>query len=262
MHDMARARLLAIYGPRAKTDPDFRSLFRPLDQRFSFLSPDEQVSVQRLQIEFSRDLALAAAKPQGHEDTRSGEFVAVINAPHYEQFLDALTKLIGPKATLEYELRESPLANQLRSSDLSFTEEQYRGSFQILRSLDRARPDRDEYLAARTQLRNVLGDNAFTKLWAARDARFAVISRAGHQENLSEDRILSAYQILNDGQEALLRTLSKSEHDPERRSTTIKELQSEQQRRLGELVGDSVAKRLWQALTEQSIASREGLNPL
>jgi hypothetical protein len=242
--DRARALIEQIYGSAAKLDPAFEELYAPLGERFAFLSTDEQIATQKLQLRFAR-----AAATGERELTASGALAT--RSPYawqstYERFMAELTELLGPEQAFEYELRKSPLATELRSAGTSLTEAEFRHAFTLLRSLREADPE--HYVELRRQLRDVLGAQAFTRLWAARDPRFATIQTICRQNGLSPEDVMAAYEVLNDGQDTLLETLGATSPDAVGRTRTIEELKALEHRRLAEIVGPDVASRIVRSL--------------
>lgn len=245
-HEESRTRLAEIYGEAASKEPAFRALYRPLGTRFDFLSAEQQVAVERVRLEFQRSRTAKQsrlrryetnANPPGLNPSRVGS----TSEDGHAALRDALAAVLDERALFEYELRESPLASELRASRIGLDEGEFRETYRILAELDRGEAGPDGFLAARRDLAALLGKSRFLALWASRDPRFAALARAGQSRGLREAAVWSAYEIVSDVQDEMLRAMGGAREDSVERAAAIHALRMEQQRRLTGLVGKDVA---------------------
>jgi len=244
--DTARKRLVDVFGTDAETDPAFAELFEPLGPRFDFLSSAQQVAVQRIRLEFQHEQALLARELLQRKHVAANDLR--IGAYDHERLRASLSTVLDDDMLFEYELRDSPLADELRMSGIDFVEDEFRDVFRSLQRLTKNSIDELEYLAVRNDIRSILGDSRFTQLWAYRDPRFESLRRVGDDHMLREESVFAAYGIINDSQEAMLKAYSGSSTDPAARTRLLQELQAEQSRKLTGLVGEDAARALLRAL--------------
>src|SRR5690606_18694016 len=111
-----RRRLLAAFGESAARDAAFRPLFRPLDPYLPFLSSTEQVALQRFRLE-GRAASAAALGARAVPSAGGAAAAAARVAGGQDGSVSAaapdLGEVLSPDSLLEYELRESPLAEHL-----------------------------------------------------------------------------------------------------------------------------------------------------
>lgn len=120
--EQARRDILKTEGEGAAEDPAYRTLFRPLDTEYPFLSSAKQIDLARLQAETSRRRAEAVMRRAS-----PSELVQV-----REDFLGSLGKLLTPEELFEYQLRASPAAQALLAGGFKFEEEEFRRVFSSL----------------------------------------------------------------------------------------------------------------------------------
>jgi hypothetical protein len=229
--DHARAALVDAFGGDVEREPAFARLFRPLDPVFSFISPTQQVAIQKLRLERASSDASGAAN----------------------EFAASLGTLLEPTILHEYLLRDSPLAEQLRRSGVEFTEAEFRETFGILRSLEQSTRDPGAYANARSALRALLGARRFTILWSGRDPLFSAVQRAGEKHSLDDEKLLSVYELFNDHQDALLEVTRSANGDLQRLRQGLREAQTRLETLLSGLVGAEVAADIERSYTQQAM---------
>jgi hypothetical protein len=233
--DQARAALVEVFGGDAEHEPLFARLYRPLDPMLSFMSSAQQVAVQRLKLE-----GLLAVV-----DDRTAR--APVPA-------ERMGTVLEPATLHEYLLRDSPLAEELRRSGVELTEAEFRETFDILQSLEESIPDAEVYAHARNALRAVLGGRRFAVLWAGRDPLFAVIQRVAENHALTAETVLSAYELFNDHQDALLEATRSANGDRQRQSQGVQEAQMRLETQLSGLVGAEVADAITRAHVQEALS--------
>ena len=253
--DRVRAGLIALYGPQASRDPEFASVFMPLDDRYAFLQSEKQLALQKLQLDRQLKAARSASAkpaPATLEPSTSARESATAEA------WQELRAGLGTEAALEYLYRFSPLADQLRSAKIDLTDVEFRGAFATLLQFETAAADPQTFTRTREALRAALGDERFTQLWAARDPLFGVIAGAGRQQGLAEGAIVAAYAVFNDAQDRLAAAADRfAAVDPPRAAAELRGVQQDMQQRLASLVGQEAAEALVRASTHFAISMRQ-----
>jgi hypothetical protein len=251
--ERVRATLLDLYGAPARRDPVFAPLFAPLDSRYAFLTSEQQLALQKLQIE--RLLVRAKTAPSSPSPLGSQRPPAGASAT--AAVLEDLRARLGPAAATEYAYRFSPLAEQLRSAGVELSNAEFRGAFEALLTFESA-TDAQTFAQTRAALRSLLGDARFTQLWAARDPFYATLVAAGRQQGLADGAVLAAYAIFNDAQDRFAAVAHRYEGvDPERAGTEAREIQQDVQQRLVALLGEEAATAMSRATAHLSVSLQQ-----
>lgn len=251
-----REEIVESFGIAAKDDPLFRSLFRPLDPMYWFLTSDQQIAVQELRLE--RDVALQAAArsaagpgalvrpnsvPAGSE--RAGEII--------RKYQSDLAALLDDDVLVELELRDSTIAQQLRTAGLDLSESEFREIYLLLAEMQAAPANVDAFLDLRERLRGVLGDRRFAMLWAGRDPVFAQLKETAGQYALTDAAILAVYEVMNRFQDRRMRLAKTAEHDPGGAARVSMAIGDEERAAISQLVGEEVADEIVRSRALQSL---------
>jgi Pyruvate/2-oxoacid:ferredoxin oxidoreductase gamma subunit len=237
-----RTELLGRYGAAAKDDPLFRSHFRPLDPLYWFLTSDEQLAIQALR--FGRDAALQSAA-RGANRTAAADGVMrvgdVATLAVVQKYQADLATVLDADTLFEFELRDSPVAAQLRTSGLNFTESEFRQVYALMAGLQGGPAEIDELIETRHRLREVLGNRRFAALWAARDPGFADLSEIAERRSLPEGMALAVYELMNEFQDRRIGLAKAAERDPGRAAQAALTLADDERMAITRLVGEEVA---------------------
>jgi hypothetical protein len=253
--DRVRATLLGVYGPSARRDPVFASLFAPLDTRYAFLASEQQLALQKLQLE--RLLAQAKSPPAGAAPPPTSVGGASSRASVTAEVLQDVRSRLGSSAALEYAYRFSPLAEQLRSAGLELSGAEFRIAFDALLQFETTAADPRSFARTRESLRSTLGEARFTRLWAARDPYFGVIAAAGRQHGLADGTVLAAYAIFNDSQDRFAAVADRyATADPPSAGAELHRVQDDMRQRLAALVGEDAATALLRATARLSVSTQ------
>jgi hypothetical protein len=251
--DRVRSVLATLYGPQVESDAAFRQVFQPLDDRYAFLGSEQQLALQKYLLE--RRL-VDTARPSTPRAVGEPAPAAAGAAGSAELEKDLRARL-GPEAAQQYLYRFSPLAEQLRAAKVDLSEAEFRTAFEALAQLEAAPGDAASFGRIRASLRSLLGEQRFTRLWAARDPLFGVLASAGRGQSLSEATMLSVYALFNDMQDRLASVAERDATiDPPRAAAQMRDIQSDVERRLADLVGDDSARALVRATKDFSVAMR------
>jgi hypothetical protein len=245
-----RDELASRFGAAVKDDPAFRWLYRPLDPLYWFLSSDEQLAIQDLRRE--RDGALQAAV---HSAGRPGIGPGFASAPPagaqaidqavtldiVRKYQAGLAALLDADALLEFELRDSAIAQQLRTSGVNLTENEFRDTYTLMAALQRESADPIDAVAVRERLRGLLGGQRFAALWAARDPMFAEIAAIAGRHTLPEATASSVYELMTEFQDRRLALARSAGGNADRAAQGALALANDERAALARLVGEEVA---------------------
>jgi hypothetical protein len=247
--DRIRSLLVGLYGPQARDEAVFREVFAPLDARYAFLGSEQQLALQKYQLE--QLLARATAPPTSVQQG-APQFAGGARNVEQRRVIEAR---LGRAAGLQYLYRFSPLAERLRAADIELSQAEFGTAFDALLQLESAGADSASFVHVRASLRDALGDARFTRLWAAGDPLFGLIAAAGRRYALSEQMVLAAYAIVNDAQDRLAAAATRfAALDPARAGDEMRSVQADTQQRLAGLVGEEAAQSLVRATTEFAVA--------
>jgi hypothetical protein len=158
-----------------------------------------------------------------------------------QKYQAGLEALLDADTLLEFELRDSATAQQLRASGVDFSEDEFRQVHALVASLQGAPGDIDDVMDVRERLRSLLGDRRFASLWATRDPMFAEVAEIAERHTLPDAMALSVYEVLNGFQDRRMELARMTELDPDRALRDGRALADEERAAIARLVGDEVA---------------------
>lgn len=240
-----RTLLLDIFGEDIIEDPVFADLFKPLDESLAFLSSDKQIAMDSLRRS-SRAVGTVQRSGFLREDrTEIRSTAADLNR--------AIEELLTPDEYLEVQLRESRLAQVVKSNmdGMEYGEQEFRDIFQIRNALesDAERASgpggRDAFMAAREasneQVRDYLGEQRFEEYERLQDPLFRSLKTVGEYYNTSESDVVAVYDITNQAN-TQIRELSQNKQLTKQESRQkVEEIQAETHSNIVDLVGEEAA---------------------
>lgn len=241
------ARVAQVLGPEGAHDALFRALFNPVAE-LEFLSPRDQYAAERHNLEAQ----LKAANDSPARATR----VNAANpgaSPPQQPLAVTLGEFLDPAAVLEVLLRYSPLADSIRVADVARSEDEFRFVFVQFQALEAPGGTPRNYLEVREALKARLGRERFNRVWAARDPLFAAMAQSMEALGRNEATAVSAYEIVNDTQDALATALLRSEADPVRAQSDVRAALEAQTTRLAGLLGAEGAQRITAVLAMSAV---------
>jgi hypothetical protein len=256
--DHVRAVLTDVYGADAEHDTVFSEVFRPLGPAFPFLTSEQQVQIERIQLEQQLSAVRAMPRPgqlinQQIGPTGASQPPSMPNMPTAVDITPRLAELLGEDVLAEFQLRESRLADQMRGSGVEFSEAEFRETFGILKRLEDSMGDRTMYSSTRSALRTTLGSRRFAQLWASRDPLFSVIEQACASHSLDEETVMTVYEMFNDSQDRVVQAIESSAGNPQRGGESARAERADLERRLSELLGQKVASDIVGAQTQHMV---------
>jgi hypothetical protein len=227
---LVREGLLAIYDVPVIHDPLFSEIFYPLAMQYPFLSSEQQLTIQSVQLD-TQKLAIES-------QMNSTNGIAMLSGE--QSPANVLAKTLNERALEEYLLRSSPLANTMRRSDVIFTEANFRQAFSILSRLQQVQEPQDIF-EARDDINDLLGPVSGIALWAAIDPTFRSLKLVADRHVISDEQALSVYEVLLNSNQALSEAAQDRQNDPDSAIRAIQEIVKERQNELIQLVGDKAA---------------------
>jgi hypothetical protein len=247
--DRVRDQLDRLFGETARQDPALKRVFEPLHARQGYLDSAGQLALQRFQLEQQ----LVRAERPGNARRR---VAGGAEQPDYDSLVDQLGGAIGAVQAAEFLYRDTPLAAELRAANLGLSEQEFRAVFSQLLALERAPADAGSFGRVRAELRTMLGKRRFNELWSSRDPLYAVIAGVGREQGLSNDRIQSAYAVINESQDDFAAAVLRFAADPERVGTELRFVRARLESDLSGLVGAEVARELLTAQEQSRLGAR------
>jgi hypothetical protein len=240
-NDSIRQALKEKFGEDAEHDPLFARLFRPLDSRYPYLSSRSQLALSKLQRSRTAE-SVARIRPEGSTNAAPG--------PVRDPLNEGLRKVLSPAELEAYELRESPLARQLRASGVTASEGEFRAAFQIL---NRADPSQGPaaYLGAQRDLEKLLGQERAVQFSASRDPAFQTVRETASAQSVNDAQALKVYDAIKAAQLNSLEAQSSAGGDRALAAQKIRDIMSRRDAQIASLVGESAAKEILMAYSNK-----------
>jgi hypothetical protein len=230
--DAVRAGLLKMYGDTAAHDSVLQRIFRPLDDKLEFLTSAQQLAVQKARVEHARVAV-----------QETGPGIPPVPVEYRREWRDVVASMLDEQLLLEYSLRESALAEQLRNAPVELSEAEFREVFMILAELEETR-SADALRKARGDLRVLLGTQRFDRLWATRDPVYEVVRDLLVRRGTTEATIQAVYGVINSAQDAFAEAASMTDRDPMRAIEAAREIAATEERQIADLVGPELARQI------------------
>ena len=177
-----RNQLLQSFGPEARERPEYAEVFKPYAARFPFLSSEKQLALQEI---FART-----------DDTMNGASPSAgCTSP---ACTDEVRKLLNDEEFFEYQLRDSPLADQLVRFGFDFTETEFREVYRVL--ADASKKSGSE----RDQLERILGKERFVGFQRAQDPVYQAMLQGASHRGIGRDAVDAAYDVVKSSERRLL----------------------------------------------------------
>jgi len=249
--DEMRQHLLAKYGPAAADDPAFARLFKPLSLTHPYLSSRGQIALAKLQRtrRYASSMAGAGMTPAQVRDP-------AIALEQQRTFESQLRQALGAEFS-EYQVRNSPLARQLRSSGAIESDKQFR---EAMATLEQMTPNAGsaDYVRVQGRLKAILGEESYVKFSAARDQGFPGFEAAGSRRQLTREQILGAYAVVLRAQNDLIAAADdRSASGRTRPGADPQEIIDSRDREISGLVGEPAATEMMQSYSNSMVAAAQ-----
>jgi hypothetical protein len=255
-----RSALLVAFGEEARDKPLFREIFYPWADDADFLSSDEQIALFEQSIK--QQLSQAALFSQGIAFEQLEELSPIMHDP--SDFLSA-------DSTFEWNLRYSYLADRLRDSGVSFTEQSFRDSYTILAPIYEFTPGElpptgMQITHASDALAEEVGTYDAIRIQATLDPRFTQFKKLADQQGLMPEQVITAFGIVLEAQAAIARASDLIAVDENRAGQLINQAYVERDNSLASFIGKQRADQLINvfetpALSEQDIFTEGLIHP-
>ncbi|MDA9091155.1 hypothetical protein OAE19_03520 [Porticoccaceae bacterium] len=247
-----RDALIARFGQSTWDEPLFSEVFLPLQKQFPFLTAQEQIALQKFQID--RQIAMMSAPQTSPPFQLSRQNPQRLASRPVTPLSGDVSSILSEKSAFEYNLRMSMLAHQFRASEVDFTENTFRRAYRLLEDLfparasvtptDRGKLPDSTLVDRRYDLNELVGAENTLKLMATLDPEFREIQRRAGGLNLNEEQILTAYEISLAARKAIFDGVRAKEVNPQIGVEMIRDAANTQWNQISTHLGEEVAEKL------------------
>ena len=230
------AGLTRLYGQNARAFPVFQTIFQPLAKEAGYLSAkDQQVMSQHRLQRMLQQLAQPAGAvfdPRKHPPT------------------DLTPSVLSQQGQIEFDLRNSHIAQGMLRSGVAWTEQQFRKVHRLLhnaqsRGLD-ITPEQLQH--SNTKLEQLLGPDAALQVQAALDPRFELYRDKAEQLGLTEAQTYQTLKMIIETEVELWHASLQHQDDPIAARRAMQAAAAHGEQALVDYVGQTQAVELRQAL--------------
>lgn len=244
-----RAALLAVFGEAARDNGLFEEAFYPLAYEADYLSSAAQITLfEQIAKQQAKRLALLT---QG-QDAQLTDLPLATGDP---------SQILSAPAAFEWKLRQSYLAQRLRDSGVSFTEQSFRTSYKLLAPIydlnaTAMLPSGSDLRDASKALQALLGTDDAIRVQAALDPRFPRFKTLAQQQGLTPDQVITAFGIILRAQTELMPAFDLMPHDKDRAIDVINRAKLVRDNSLVSLVGKQRTDLLIEAYETPALANQ------
>lgn len=236
-----REQLINLFGVEIVEDPLFVDLFKPLNKNLSFLSSDKQLALDELR---RRDEARTQALFR-NGFTQESRNDLIDQRSELQRQID---ELLGPDDGLEYQLRESRLADRMRRGlgSFDYSETEFRDIFNIRQSNEGNEQnsrltDRSEYRNQREQseqaIRDYFGDTRYEEYARSQDPTYRSLQSIGERYGNTTSEINDVYEITQATLQRIAEFRQGNTLTREQRVERVQEIRSEAYEQIEQIVG-------------------------
>jgi len=243
-----RTAVLTEFGEAARDNPLFNAVFYPLDYEADFLSSEDQIALFEKMTE-----------QQANQAKLLAEGLDPAKLPPSDP-----TEVLSKQAAYEWKLRKSFLAQQLRASEVSFTEQSFRQSYALLAPIyefNQSSPilNGSDVNTAINGLERLLGVEDAIRVQAALDPRFTQFKALAHKHSLSPDQVITAFGIVLQAENALMQAHDLMASDEDRAVEMMNQATQERDNNLASFIGKETAEQL---ITTYETPASEGMEAI
>ena len=237
-----RAALLAEFGKAARDNPLFKEAFYPLDYEADYLSSVNQIA-----------LFEQMAEQQANQTKLLAEGLDPAKLP-----ISDPTEVLSKQAAHEWKLRKSYLAQRLRASDVTFTEQSFRQSYALLAPIYEFNesspiPNASDVNTAINGLERLLGVEDAIRVQAALDPRFTQFKALAQKHRLLPEQVITAFGIVLQAENELMQAYGLVASDEERAIEIMNQATQERDNNLASFIGKDKAEQLITAYETPSL---------
>ena len=241
-----RSAILAEFGEAARDNPVFKEAFFPLEA--DYLSSVDQIA-----------LFEQMAQQQANQAKLLAEGLDPAKLP-----LSDPTEVLSKQAAYEWKLRKSFLAQQLRASEVSFTEQSFRQSYALLAPIYEFNqsspiPNASDVNTAINGLERLLGVEDAIRVQAALDPRFIQFKALAQKHSLSPNQVITAFGIVLQAENALMQAHDLMTADEDRAIEMMNQATQERDNSLAGFIGKETAEQL---ITTYETPASEGMEAI
>lgn len=159
-----------------------------------------------------------------------------------------LSGLLTPDERREFELRYSPVADELREryGRADLTEAEFRKLHELRSAFDQQHPNagREDWKRLDDELRGALGPDRFTDLTRQNDSAWRAMQSLAGEHQLSPTAMQQAYALHESYRDKLVAAVGQMFADPQRNPQPLRDLAAERDRQLETILGADVVQQL------------------
>ncbi|MFT4797030.1 MAG: hypothetical protein ACI9W1_000450 [Candidatus Azotimanducaceae bacterium] len=240
-----RQQLLALFGTEIATDPLFEEIFKPLNDTLSFLNSDKQIKLYELQRRdeaSTQSLFSGGYTQENREDLQSQR----------QDLQRQIAELLGTEDAIEYQLRESRLADRIRRGlgNFDYSEQEFRQIFAIRQENEGVEfnrfTNRTEYRQQReqseTRIRDYLGPDRYEDFARSQDPAYRSLQSIGERYGNSTAEINEVYSIGQDAATQIDELRNRNTLSRDERQQRASEIRAESYDEIERIAGKDTAE--------------------
>ncbi len=239
-----RAEMIAAFGAEIAEDPAFASLFRPLDDSLPFLASERQVEIENIRLakQIERAERFDRGMLRGDREEMRGT---------REELELAIQSVLTPDEFVEYRMRDSLTAHQMRSiaGSFAYTEREFRDIYAILtgdgnpdRGIQGFYQPRETPSPASEAVRGYLGEARFAEYSRARDPAYRAIRTIGEREGHGDRLVNEIYNISSETGNEIRMLAADPTLSAEQRLAAVQQLQASARTAIEEVSDEQTAE--------------------
>ncbi|MFT5562909.1 MAG: hypothetical protein ACI9Z9_002794, partial [Litorivivens sp.] len=240
-----RQQLLALFGTEIASDPLFEEIFKPLNDTLSFLNSDKQIKLYELQRRdeaSTQSLFSGGYTQENREDLQSQR----------QDLQRQIAELLGTEDAIEYQLRESRLADRIRRGlgNFDYSEQEFRQIFAIRQENEGVEfnrfANRTEYRQQReqseTRIRDYLGPDRYEDFARSQDPAYRSLQSIGERYGNSTAEINEVYSIGQDAATQIDELRNRNTLSRDERQQRASEIRAESYDEIERIAGKDTAE--------------------
>jgi hypothetical protein len=240
-----RQQLLALFGTEIASDPLFEEIFKPLNDTLSFLNSDKQIKLYELQRRdeaSTQSLFSGGYTQENREDLQSQR----------QDLQRQIAELLGTEDAIEYQLRESRLADRIRRGlgNFDYSEQEFRQIFAIRQENEGVEfnrfTNRTEYRQQReqseTRIRDYLGPDRYEDFARSQDPAYRSLQSIGERYGNSTAEINEVYSIGQDAATQIDELRNRNTLSRDERQQRASEIRAESYDEIERIAGKDTAE--------------------
>jgi hypothetical protein len=219
--------------------------YPPAKDPLENLAPETRDRARGLTEKFSEQQSDIYRKARGHIDSTTQDELRSLRRQLHED----LAKIMGPDELLDYEVRTSDIARNMKYNELQAfdaSEEEFRAIFKakqaaefLQRGEGKAEPDwQAQYKRERDELKQALGEDRYKEYERAKDGDYQNLMRLAEARGLESTVVDQVYQMRDEAQKAVSRVRSDQSLDADQRAAALAAIRAETEKTVVATLGE------------------------